>query len=244
MRGERLTAEQLAAEAAEVTARQARLRVEHAALQRELWPEHLARCGLPERARTAILAGHKRTLAVEGVERFIASGRAFCALAGVPGAGKTVAAGLLLRLAKREATRYEIPLEEWDSSAGLYVRLSRLERLSDYDEADKDFWARACRARVVILDEVGFRPGESMSQRTQSRFDELIDARDSDRQKTVLCSNLSFRPGDGEEVGQLQRFVGERAVSRLTRSCVLQDCGTEDLRRQVEGGGPLKVVRP
>lgn len=233
------TREEYAALEAKWKADEATQRARHASEMAARYPEHLRACKAPERAIAALTeAKPLDTPALQVARRWMDEGKPFLVLSGWTGTGKTVAACWCLRAATRVETRTGYNLKEWDSHAGLFVRLSQLRRLSDFDTGDRALWHRALTARVLVLDEVGLHPGETLSRRAQEDFEELIDRRDGYGRRTILTTNLSLHPevrDDGEKVSDFGLFVRPKALSRLSRGLV-HDCGKRDLRR--EGGQP------
>lgn len=231
----RRTPEERAALELQRKAEEAEAAKRHLALEAERWPLHLRHCGAPPEAVSVLAAGAPRyTPALRAAEDFLHGSKRFLVLGGGTGAGKTLAACWCLKAALRRETRTGYGFLEYDSDAGLFLRLFRLTRLSDFDMPDRLLFRRACDARVLVLDEVQrARPGEELTPRGQEWLDEVLDARDAAHKRTVLTTNLSVRH-DAPDEKRLARFVGDRAASRIARSCQVQDCGTADLRREVK----------
>lgn len=236
----RYTPEERARLEADWKAAEARTREAHARGQAEAWPEHLRRCGAPPEAVLALARVEPwapgwalvQTPAVQSVREWLERGLRWLVLTGGTGAGKSLAACLALRHAQRTETRTPYGLAEWDADAGRFVRLGALFRLSDFEARDRAEWEHVKRCRVLVLDEVGGRPGDVPTPRQQEALDELVDARDRAGARTVLTSNLSLQRTDTGE-SDFARYVGRKNLSRMARSYLARDVGTRDLRREV-----------
>lgn len=205
-------------------------RERHEAEQAALWPEHVRRCGAGDREVEAHRRGIVSKLATEAAARWLKTDACFLLLSGHTGAGKTVAACFAFKTAVRLATRLQEPLPEWDGFAGAFVKFTRLRRLSDFDNGDRQLLAKMKGVRALVLDDVGGAPGEEMPPRLRDVFEEIIDARDARGKRTAITTNLGLERRDG--MSDFARFVGDRIVSRMGRGVVAQSCGVEDLRRR------------
>jgi DNA replication protein DnaC len=204
---------------------------QHEAKQKALWADHLRQCGAPDRAVEALSGPYRQTLAVQAAERWLKSDKGFLLLAGWTGCGKTAAACLAFREATRLASRLQEPLPEWDSWGALFLRFTALKRLSDFDQEDQALFAKACRVRVLVLDDVALAPGEELTPRIREYVEDLFEARDARGKRTAITTNLSVEK-EGDKPSAIARCLGPRVVSRMARGLVVQDCGREDLRRQ------------
>jgi DNA replication protein DnaC len=231
--GKRRTPEELAAAQAEWEREEAAARVAHEAEQRRDWPEFLRDVGVPDQALAALARQEplEATLALEAAERFLSSNRRFLVLSGCVGTGKTVAACWCLRASRRRSAERTELLEWWRGGAGFY-RFASIKRVSDYEPRDQELFARACERAVLVLDEVGGRPGQVLGDRHLELLEELIDRRDVRGRRTIITTNLVLHPASREEKSPFAAFVGDRVASRLASSLQAQDCGTEDLRRR------------
>ncbi|MBZ4395148.1 hypothetical protein [Myxococcus sp. AS-1-15] len=213
-------------------------RARHQAAQVDAWPLHLKLCGAPAEAVVA-LSGDKvlETPALRAARQLLQQGLRTLLLSGGTGVGKTTGACHLFHAAVRTETRTGQRLQEWDASAGLFLRWSQLKRVSDYETEDRFLLQRAHRARVLVLDDLGGLPGEVVGPRHRELLEELVDRRDRPGMVTAYTTNLSVRR-DAERAGSdFSEHVGARVVSRMCRqgTFLLHDCGTRDLRR---GGTP------
>lgn len=238
IKGEKRTPEELERLEAEWAQQEKAERAAHLERQRAEWLEHLARCGAPQRAVEAAKA-IRDTPAVKAARECLAKHRQSLVLSGWTGTGKTVAACLLFGAARRVETRTGYGLREWDASRGLFVDFRRLlrvtdslrfNRASDMPPADRRLFEDACRVQVLVLDEVGGEPGEELDKRHKQLLEELVNHRDAPGRTTGYTTNLSIHR-KGEQPSDFAAFIGARNMSRIGRSCIVQDCGTRDMRQ-------------
>nr|WP_217442126.1 hypothetical protein [Myxococcus sp. CA039A] len=208
-------------------------RARHEAAQVAAWPLHLKLCHAPPEAVDALTGDTVlETAALRAARHVLQEGLRTLLLSGGTGVGKTAGACHLFRSAVRYETRTGQRLPEWDASAGLFVRWSRLKRISDYEAEDRQLLHRATHARVLVLDDVGGLPGEELGPRHRELLEELVDRRDRPGMVTAYTTNLSVQR---KEAGpsDFATHVGARVVSRMSRQGTfhLADCGNRDLRR-------------
>lgn len=233
IRGEWRTPEQLAEAKAEWEKAEAERLAAHEARQAEEWPRFLAKLDVPDMAQAALARPDALapTLALDAAQRFLTSRRRFLVLTGGTGAGKTVGGCFCLRASRRRVPGEDAMLEWWEEGA-MFVRLATLLRVSDFNPEDQRTFSRACSREVLVLDEVGGRPGESLTPRQHGLLEELVDRRDVRGFRTVLTTNLSLRSDAEGAPSPFATFVQEKVASRMSASLVAQDCGREDLRRR------------
>lgn len=218
-------------------AQEAQEKAEHTRQQAETWPEHLRRCGAPERAVEA-LGKPWQTPAYAAAQEFLASRKQNLILSGWTGVGKTAGACAVLGAAQRAETHTGHGFREWDSSQGLCLLFPEMLRIqaqlrftrpSELPLEERDLLRDACRVRVLVLDEVGDRTEERLTTTEQRLLEELVNKRDRPGTLTVYTTNLSIQR-NGEGPSDFVRFIGPRAISRITRSYLAFDCGKTDLR--------------
>ncbi|AAK94355.1 hypothetical protein Mx8p20 [Myxococcus phage Mx8] len=228
------TPEELEVLEREWQAQEAKERAQHEAAQAETWPMHLRLCGAPaEAAKVLGAAGVLDTPALRAAREALADGKRTLLLSGHTGAGKTLGACHLFRAAVRVETRTGQRLREWDASSGLFLRWTQLKRLSDYAQEDRLLYQRACTVRVLVLDDLGGMPGETLGTRHRELLEELVDRRDRPGLVTGYTTNLGLHRQESAP-SDFSAFVGARVVSRMCRqgTYLLRDCGTRDLRKE------------
>ncbi|RKG97014.1 hypothetical protein D7X74_41155 [Corallococcus sp. CA047B] len=216
--------------------REATDRAAHEAAQAKTWPTHLRLCGAPEEAASVLATtAPLATPALATARQALAEGLRTVLLSGYTGTGKTVGACELFRVATRKETRTGQRLAEWDSSAGLFLRWTRVKRVSDYLTEDRMLYQRACTVRVLVLDDLGGMPGETLGARHRELLEELADRRDRPGLVTGYTTNLPL-VSEGGAPSAFRAWAGDRVVSRMCRkgTYLLRDCGARDLRQ--EGG--------
>lgn len=237
--GERRTPQEIERLEAEWAEQERAERAAHAERQRAEWFEHLARCGAPDRVHAEAARNLVDTPAVKAARACLNDRKQSLVLSGWTGTGKTVAACLLFGAARRVETRTGYGLREWDASRGLFVDFRRLlrvtdslrfNRASDMPPADRRLFEDACRVQVLVLDEVGGEPGEDLDKRHKALLEELVNHRDAPGRVTGYTTNLSIHR-KGEQPSDFAAFIGARNMSRIGRSCIVQDCGTRDMRQ-------------
>lgn len=203
---------------------------EHEAAEEARLAAHLESCGVPRR-NVEVLASVDRlqdTAAVVGVREWIRSGKTFCLLAGGFGTGKTMAAGAVLKMARKNVAFWDHaaarPVDSWrySKSEGLFVRAAELASTSPYAEEGRGHWARVRRISWLVVDDLGMERLDNAGI-WQEQFDLLMDSRYSERRRTVLSTNL-----DAEAFAQ--RYLG-RAMDRVKHDGMVVLCGSESLRR-------------
>lgn len=212
-------------------------RARHEAAQADAWPLHLKLCHAPPETVEALSGSVVlETAALRAARHVLQEGLRTLLLSGGTGVGKTAGACHLFRSAVRVETRGGQRLPEWDASAGLFVRWSRLSRVSDHEAEDMLLFPRAVQARVLVVDDVDGPPGEEMGPRQRELLEELVDRRDRPGMVTAYTTHLSVQRREGGP-SDFAAHVGARVVSRMSRQGTfhLADCGTRDLRR---GGKP------
>lgn len=212
---------------------QATERARHEAAHADAWPLHLKRCHAPPEAVEA-LAGDRvlETAALRAARHVLQEGLRTLLLSGGTGVGKTAGACHLLCSAVRHETRGGQRLPEWDASAGLYLRWSRLTHVNDHEAEDTLLLPRAVQVRVLVVDDVGGPPGEELGRRERELLEELVDRRDRPGMVTAYTTRMSVQRREGGP-SEFAACVGARVVSRMSRQGTfhLADCGNRDLRR-------------
>lgn len=158
----------------------------------------------------AIIAGEglADTPALSAVREWLAGDRPVLILSGGTGAGKTVAAAWAL--AAREG-------------AFQALRAVRLGSAFERWSSDREDGVEALRLKVstMLVDDLGQEPIED--RRVIPAIEELFDARQTPRLRTLITTNLSR--------DQIRQRYSERVISRLAQNAkVVQVSGT-DLRR-------------
>lgn len=235
--GKRRTPEELAELERAWKSQEAQEKAAHLRGQGETWPDHLRRCGAPERAVEALRKPWP-TPAYQNAQEFLASRKQNLILSGWTGVGKTAGACAVFGAAQRVETHTGHGFREWDSSQGLFILFPELLRIqaqlrftrpAELPLEERDLLRDACRVRVLVLDEVGDRPEERLTTAEQRLLEELVNKRDRPGTLTVYTTNLSIQR-NGDEPSDFGRFIGARALSRITRSYLAFDCGRTDLR--------------
>jgi hypothetical protein len=194
---------------------------------------HLGRCGVSERlVDDASRPGLLETDALRAARQWLESSEGHLVLAGWTGAGKSVAAAWTFRGALRTAAWGQFDEQEWDENQCLWLPYGVLARLSDFADEDKRLFARACGVRWLVVDDVGLGDAAEPAPHVRAKLELLADARDAPGVRTTWTTNRSCRKGVRGEPSEFARFVGQRIYSRIGRSVVVVDCGTQDLRRQ------------
>lgn len=199
-----------------------RARAWHAKELAERAPRFLEACGVgPLHAEVALRTDLKATPALDAVQRFLASDTLFLLIHGGCGAGKTVAAVKAL-LSEHRSTAWG--WDDPDSCAGQFVSADMLARMSYFDlEKHK----RLCRARLLVVDDVGV---EQSSSTFLAGLDGLLNERMSHKRRTILSTNLGL-----EEFKARFAKPGSRLASRFAQHGMVAGVGNEDLRRASRG---------
>lgn len=182
-----------------------RKREEAAEVQR--WVEKkLAASGMGERALAAA-ASPKPSEALEAVQQWLTSGKAWLVLLGGTGTGKTTAAAWAIGEVIRQK-------ETADARTA-----SRLSRMSGFDEGAREL-ERLSGVTLLVVDDVG---AEAQTAWGAGLLSELLDNRHQGFKKTILTSNL------GQE--QFKARVGERMVDRIREDGRVVALGGRSMRR-------------
>lgn len=129
-------------------------------------------------------------------------------LASGPGRGKTVACAWLL--AER---------------GGFYVACEDFVRIAGAKfGAEADRFARLRGCATLVLDDVG-RESDADIERMRAALVELVDRRQGERTKTVICTNLP-------RSAMADRYQDDRLMSRLDQSAIWRTDTGPDLRRR------------
>jgi DNA replication protein DnaC len=200
----------------------------HEAAEEARLASHLEACGVPRRDVELLVGGGLReTPAVVGVRDWLRGNKTFCLLVGHFGAGKTVAASAVLRMARRSVAFWddasEQPVASWSYSKaeGLFVRAAELSNTSPYAEEGRGHWARVRRVTWLVVDDLGMERMDSAGI-WQEQFDLLMDCRYSERRRTVLSTNL-------DSAAFSARYLG-RVMDRVQHDGAVVLCGSESLR--------------
>lgn len=186
-------------------------------------PELLAKVGVP--LRTAeVLVQPDSTSALDETVDWWRSEETFLLLAGGVGAGKTVAAAWPVRAVVSEVLDGSASTDRWAlQRRATFVRAGEMARtcLSDYSAEDRDAFRDWCRARLLVIDDLGAERG---GDAWLARLEELLDVRYGDRRRTVLTTNL--------DPGTFRQRYGERIADRIRHDGRVVSAGASSLRRR------------
>lgn len=173
----------------------------------------LERSGIGDRTLDALKAPQD-TEAMQAVKRWRAdSSKTWLVLCGSKGAGKTVAAASVAREAIVTG-----------STAELYP-VTKLAKLSGF-AAGADDMERLKQVGVLVLDDAGT---EVLNDWAKAQLFELIDYRHENYGRTIITSNLLWRPRDGQG---LEARLGERIVDRILQAGSVVQLSAESKRRK------------
>lgn len=172
---------------------------------RQNMPFRLERMGVPALV-IAALGSNVRTQAIEHVEAWKESGKAFLLLLGGVGTGKTVAAA---------STLIEAPAH---SSA--FVHALDVARLSDFNPEHAHELDRVTEAKHLVLDDLGT---EHANDFWVARLDGIVNHRYGRGLTTIITSNL--------DAARFKKQYGERIADRIRQVGMIRSCGNESMRR-------------
>jgi len=178
-------------------------------------PLHLARCGVPDRAASVVVAGadmDERYLStVLAVREWMEKGGGFLLLHGVSGAGKSVAAATIFLAARETLAWPGGGVTRYESSACAFMAVSDLSRDSYFDADARALLDHLKRVRLLVLDDLG---AELLTPGYLATLDELVRVRFEDpRARTVLTSNVSASRPRGPDGKPLLDATGQPKVS-------------------------------
>lgn len=179
----------------------------------------LERSGIGERSLNAAQAPEE-TEALGVVKRWREDNAlTWLALCGAKGVGKSVAATwALVRVMRGGGTAARIDA-------------TRLATLSQFDAgADEIAWLK--RVDMLLVDDIGT---ELLNDFAKARMHELFEERHETYRRTILTSNLMWRPTtrDGQTIPGLEQRLGERLVDRITQAGrVVQLGSNKSMRRR------------
>lgn len=193
-------------------------------LRARAWRE-LKRLGFPLDA-IETLGRLEKTAAVEAALLFLQDpGARFLLLMGKKGTGKTAAATLVAEAGALDWATYRNSLPSGygvsHSSGAEFILAATFARLSGYESSDKEWFERLCKARLLVLDDLG---AEHLSPFGAAMLDELFTRRHAARLRTVITTNL-------DKAG-LKARLGERLYDRVSTSCVASVSVGESLRKR------------
>jgi DNA replication protein DnaC len=187
--------------------------------------------GFPEMFVTQALAGLRDTPAMKQARSFAAGifpdnsslPMKLLVLAGGVGAGKTTAATW-------------VALKGADPRPA-FVRIAELERRGRYDK-NLDEWLRDKTS--LVIDDVGAEVLDGKNV-FRSLLDEIVDKFYSNRRTLVMTTNLrpirlpeNERKAPNDHQEQFYERYGERIWSRFSQAGLWADCGTSDLRQELQ----------
>lgn len=179
---------------------QARLAVESAL------PPRMAIAGVPDLAIQHSRAPED-TEATRAARQFLQGTQTFLVLCGERGLGKTTAAAVVVREYLRRDALTSRPTSADPPAPALFERATSFARMSAYDAEDRRYFESLCRARLLVLDDVGT---ETLAGVATALLDELVDTRYGHRRRMVITSNLS--------PAAIRARYGERIADRLRES--------------------------
>lgn len=163
--------------------------------------------GIPARLLDAAAGPLDETAALAAARAF--GGRGTLLLAGPSGGGKSVAAAWLLREFAAQSR-----------GTPLFRRAAELARLGLYGPEAWAQWRDVQTCRLLVLDDLG---AEVASEVWRAAFDELFDARHSERRTTVITTNL--------EPEAFKVRYGERITDRIREDGRVVVCDKKSMRR-------------
>lgn len=161
----------------------------------------LRRMGVPQRT-IDLLDGLQDCAALQHAKAWHTSGATFLLLLGVPGTGKTTAAGWVL--SQLWASYGDPPIRHFLASNGRMVVADDLARLSYFGPEAAKTRLRLERVPVLVVDELG---AEQRTDGWVATLNALVNERYGSKRRTVLVSNLST-----QEFGE--RY-GRRVLDRI-----------------------------
>lgn len=199
---------------------------------------HLKACGVPARfvdeveelgvdgIRSHPIAGP----AVRALDGFLRGPKDFAFVFGGFGSGKTLAASMVfLQRTRKTSTSYH-PLADvlehdvYDSAGSFFTHARDVSWCRPYTDEGTTYMRRCCRASLLVLDDIGAESNPDEGGRLLEKVQGIIDARYSERLKTVITTNLSTE-------AFVERYGG-RVASRLAQEALSISSGNVDLRRQ------------
>lgn len=185
-------------------------RLAHATLEREEFP--------PKQMRELAAVDRAREHLPKAIA-YVAGQLPVFALFGVTGQGKTLAA---VWAARELLTR--MPLDSMatgqSTTPALFEPATKLSRLGSYNAADREWFERLLRVRVLVLDDLGV---EMLGSATAPHIDELIDTRINFCRRTIFTTNLTTTA--------FKARYGDRIADRLRQSAVISVGAGASLRK-------------
>lgn len=205
--------------------------------------DHLAACGVPANAIARVVGGFESTPAVVAMREWAKSAAPFLVLVGGVGSGKTTAAALTLKLARKPAYFYDdagsvVTSWRYVAARGMWIEAVQLANTSPWKDGEgKEVWDRARAAHWLVIDDLGEE--RASSEVWREHFQSLINHRyqcSKDGLRTVITSNLPPREFVRGSAPQTSYRYGPRVADRLCESGLVFSCGDKSLRQAFGAG--------
>lgn len=186
--------------------------------------ERLEAVGIGAR-EIALLEKPKPTEALQRAREWLASDWDFLLLCGGPGAGKTIAAANVvadfLDAERAKEPGFVLPSAGRKPSGAKVVRAAEGQRLGLFDEDSRAAVQQMRRVALLVLDDMGT---EMLTDVWRQQLDDVIDARYSDKLRTIVTTNLTPEA--------FKERYGARIADRIRQTAMVVQLGVESMRKR------------
>lgn len=173
----------------------------------------------------ALLEKPRATEALLKAREWLGSDLDFLLLCGGPGAGKTIAAANVvadfLDTEARSSSGFHLLDSRRRPTGAKVVRAAEGQRLGLFDEDSRAAVEQMRRVALLVLDDMGT---EMLTDVWRQQLDDVIDARYSDKLRTVVTTNLTPEA--------FKERYGARIADRIRQTAMVVQLGGESMRKR------------